>query len=158
MWCELIPKVINGGKKEMNYIIYVLIGMALFIAAIADIKHKSISISQIVVTGILCVIGSIICKENNIYQTLGGLSIGVMVMGISKLGSEQVGMGDGMIIALIGFFLGMNGCFIMVCTASFMMVFIAAAVLILKRGNKYTKLPFLPALFVGYVVCAVTKF
>ena len=78
-------------------------------------------------------------------------------MGISKLGREQVGMGDGMIIALTGLFLGMNGCFIMVCTASFVMVFIAAAVLILKKGNKYTKLPFLPALFVGYIVCAVTK-
>ena len=142
----------------MNYAVYILIGIALLIAAITDIKHKSISISQIVVTGILCIIGSIICKENNIYQTFGGLSIGIMVMGIAKLGNEQIGMGDGMIIALTGLFLGMNGCFIMVCTASLVMVFIAAAVLILKKGNKYTKLPFIPALFVGYIVCVVTKF
>lgn len=142
----------------MRYAIYIFIGIALLVASVADIKHKSISICQIVIMGIFCVAGNIICRENNIYQALGGLSIGIMVMGISRLGSGQIGMGDGIIIALTGLFLGMNGCFIMVCVASFVMVFVAVAVLVLKKGNKHTKLPFIPALFVGYIVCTVTKF
>ena len=62
-------------------------------------------------------------------------------------------MGDGIVIAVIGLVLGFRRCLAVVSVASLEMCAAAIVVLLFKKGNRRTQLAFLPALFVGYVLC-----
>ena len=66
---------------------------------------------------------------------------------------EQIGRGDGIVIAVIGLVLGFRRCLAVVSVASLVMCAAAIVVLLFKKGNRRTQLAFLPALFVGYVLC-----
>ena len=66
---------------------------------------------------------------------------------------EQIGRGDGIVIAAVGIALGARKCLLVVFTASFLMAAAAIVVLIFRKGGRQTRLPFLPAIFVGYAVC-----
>ena len=92
--------------------------------------------------------------ERNILNTIGGLTIGLCVIGISITSKEQIGKGDGIVIPAIGLVLGARRCLIVVCIASLLMSLVAISILLFRRGNRQTRLPFLPAVFAGYVFCA----
>ena len=47
-----------------------------------------------------------------------------------------------------------GGLTIVVCIASLLMSLVAISILLFRRGNRQTRLPFLPAVFAGYVFCA----
>ena len=60
-----------------------------------------------------------------------------------------------MVVAAVGIAFGARRCFLVLSTASFVMCMIAVGVLLLKKGARQTRLPFLPALFAGYLLCIV---
>ena len=74
------------------------------------------------------------------------------MIGISIISGEQIGRGDGMVIAALGILCGVRNTLGIVCFASLFMLVPALVLVICKKGNKKTKLPFLPALFLGYLV------
>ena len=144
---------------EIRLIIYkglmAAIGLTLFVAGIVDIQKRQISRKQIVILLFLCC-AVIPIKENfGILDAAGGLTIGLCAIGVSIATKEQIGRGDGIVIAAIGIALGAYKCIWMVFTASFMMCVAAIGVLLLKKGGRQTKLPFLPAVFAGYVLCVI---
>ena len=81
--------------------------------------------------------------------------VGLGIIGLSVISKEQIGKGDGLVIAAVGIAFGARRCFLVLSTASFVMCVIAIGVLLLKKGGRQTRLPFLPALFAGYVLCVV---
>jgi leader peptidase (prepilin peptidase)/N-methyltransferase len=83
---------------------------------------------------------------------LMGALIGICAVGISMMAGEQIGRGDGLVITAIGIVLGFRGVLGVVCLASLVMCVIAVILLILRKGNKNTRLPFIPAIFVGYAI------
>lgn len=143
----------------MNTMIYkilvIAIGILLLAAGIADIKRKQISRGMIAVLILVCLAAVPFKIDYSIYDALGGLSIGLCAIGVSVVSREQIGRGDGMVIAAIGIILGTYSCMAVVCAASFLMCVVSIAVLILRKGTKQTRLPFLPAIFVSYSIHAI---
>lgn len=82
---------------------------------------------------------------------LGGAAVGLCMIGVSMASCEQIGRGDGMVVTSIGLLLGFRGCLIVVCLSSLLMAAVSIIILMLKKGNKNTRLPYIPALFVGYL-------
>ena len=78
--------------------------------------------------------------------------IGLCMIGISQISGEQIGKGDGMVIVALGILCGVRDTLGIVCFASLFMLIPAFILLVSKRGNKKTRVPFLPALFLGYVI------
>ena len=74
------------------------------------------------------------------------------MLGISLLSEEQIGRGDGLVIAALGLFFGVRNTLGMVCFASLFMVPIALLIIVIKKEKKKIRLPFIPALFLGYVM------
>lgn len=131
------------------------IGLLLLAAGIVDIRTKQISRRQLLLLLIVCC-AVIPVKENfGIFDAAGGMSIGLCAIGVSIATREQIGKGDGIVIAVLGIALGMRKCLWLVLTASFMMCMAAILVLLLKRGDRQTRLPFLPAIFAGYLLCII---
>lgn len=137
--------------------IAVIIGMLLFVAGAMDLKSKTISRGIIFVLMIVCFAGAFIKvfinKEFGIWEIIGGVLIGFCAIGLSMVSREQIGRGDGLVIVAIGLMLGFRKCLFAVCMASIIMTLVSVIVLILRKGNRNTRLPFVPALFAGYVMC-----
>ena len=131
------------------------IGLLLFAAGIMDIQKRQISRKQILILFVLCCAVIPLKEDFVILDAIGGLTIGLCAIGVSIATREKIGKGDGIVIAAMGIALGARKCLWMVFTASFMMCVAAIVVLVLKRGGRQTKLPFLPAIFAGYLLCVI---
>lgn len=143
----------------INAVIYRMIvmgiGLLLFAAGVIDIKNKQISRRMLVALFLACCAILPFRRYFHILDTLGGLAIGLSIIGLSIISKEQIGRGDGMVIAAVGIAFGARRCFLVLSTASFVMCMIAVGVLLLKKGARQTRLAFLPAVFVGYLLCVV---
>lgn len=141
----------------MYLMIAIIIGVLLFAAGIMDLKSKTISRGIILVLMIVCFAGAFIkvftIKEFGIWEIMGGALIGLCAIGLSMVSRDQIGRGDGLVIVAIGLMLGFRKCLFAVCMASMIMTLVSVIVLILRKGNRNTRLPFIPALFAGYVMC-----
>lgn len=144
-------------ELEMQLTIYrvfmVLIGALLFVAGIVDIRNRQISRKQILILLFVCCAALPLKKDLNIFDAVGGLAVGLCAIGVSVATREQIGKGDGIVIAAVGLVLGARKCIWLVFIASFMMCTAAIFVLLLKKGGRQTRLPFLPAIFAGYLLC-----
>lgn len=138
--------------KNMLVGIYGLEGLLLFLAGIEDVRKKEIRIIYIVAMGIIACLGCLFRPNHTWYGALGGLLIGLCMFGISLISEEQIGRGDGLVIAVLGLFFGVRNTLGMVCFASLFMLPIALLAILMKKGKRKIRLPFLPALFLGYVM------
>lgn len=130
-----------------------LIGVLLFVAGIVDIQKREVSRRQLWLLLFACCAVLPLKEDFNAFDTMGGLAVGLCAVGLSVATREQIGRGDGIVIAAVGIVLGARKCLWLVFAASFMMCAAAILVLLLKRGGRQTKLPFLPAIFAGYLLC-----
>lgn len=130
-----------------------MIGLLLFAAAVMDLKRKSISRGLIFALMIVCLVGIFVREDFGIWNAVSGAALGFCAVGLSMVSREQIGRGDGLVIAALGLVLGFRECLAVVCLASVLMALVSVVVLLLKKGNRNTRLPFIPALFVGYVTC-----
>lgn len=135
--------------------ITVIMGLLLFAAALMDLKSRQISRGFIVVLTLVSLASIFVRVDYGIWNAVGGALIGICAVGLSMLSREQIGRGDGLVIAALGIALGFRECLATVCLASVIMALVSVVVLLLKKGNRKTRLPFIPALFVGYVTCVL---
>ena len=146
----------NLGIQLFIYnILTTVIGILLFAAGIVDMKRKQISRGMLLLLFMVCCVAIPFKKDLNIFDTIGGFTIGLCAIGVSIATREQIGKGDGIVIAAVGIALGAHKCILVVCTASFVMCVAAIIILLFKKGNRQTRLPFLPAIFVGYLICFI---
>ena len=141
----------------MYLVIVITIGVLLFMAGVMDLKSNTISRGIILLLMFSCLVGAFvrtfIDKEIGLWEIMGGVLIGFCAIGLSIISREQIGRGDGFVIAAIGLITGFRKCLFAVCIASIIMTLVSVFVLILRKGNRDTRLPFIPALFAGYVMC-----
>lgn len=130
----------------------IIVGGMLFAAGIMDLKSKTVSRKFLLALALLCTTGLMLQEGPGLMDAAGGFGIGLCAIGLSVMSHGQIGRGDGIVIAWVGLLLGFYGCLVVVCLASFIMAFASVVVLILRRGNRYTRLAFLPALFTGYLI------
>lgn len=135
--------------------ITVIMGLLLFAAAVMDLKSRQIGRGFLVVLTLVSIASVFIRADFSIWNAMGGALIGLCAVGLSIISEEQIGRGDGLVIAALGIALGFRECLATVCLASVIMALVSVVVLLLKKGNRKTRLPFIPALFVGYVTCVL---
>ncbi|MFG6320520.1 MAG: prepilin peptidase [Lachnospiraceae bacterium] len=137
----------------IDRVLVVVVGVLLLIAGITDIRKRQISRRLLMLLTLVCIVAVLVRGSFAVMDAAGGMAIGLCVIGISMISREQIGMGDGIVIAVIGLVLGFRRCLAVVSVASLVMCAAAIVVLLFKKGNRRTQLAFLPALFVGYVLC-----
>ncbi len=136
----------------MIYAIYGLEGVLLLLAGLEDMRKREISVMYILSMGVIAVCSCFLSEGRSIPDAVGGCVIGLCMMGISIISEEQVGRGDGMVIAALGFLFGVRNTLGMVCMASILMLFAVIVLLITKRAGKKSRIPFIPAIFGAYVM------
>jgi leader peptidase (prepilin peptidase)/N-methyltransferase len=146
------------GFRMVNCILMIVIGVMLLFAGIADIKSLSVSRRFIFIFLAICLVTVFTGQSPNLMSALLGTLVGICALGISIISDGQIGKGDCYVIAALGLVLGFRGSLVVVCISSMIMCIIAVIMLILKKGDKKTKLPFIPVLFASYAIFIINNF
>ena len=136
----------------LEVISQVVLLMFLGVAALIDYKEKELPLVDIgagFLTGFIfqCITGNLEIRE-----IIFGSLVGVVVMGISKLTREAVGLGDGCMLVATGAFLGLIDNLILLMGALILAGAWSAGLLVIRRKNNKCEIPFVPFMLGGYVL------
>lgn len=130
-------------------------GIFLAIASYMDIKYREISILLCIifmVMGLGMGIAECICKAGDIKQIIISAIPGVIMLFISKVTNQGIGMGDGAVAIAVGVLLGYEKT-VLALLAGFMIAgVISIILLVFKKAAKSYELPFIPLLSVAVVL------
>jgi leader peptidase (prepilin peptidase)/N-methyltransferase len=124
----------------------------LIICAINDILTKQIPLGVLIAFGIMAFI--LAALDGALSSWSGGIRLlpGFMLLLIGFLTRQSIGYGDGMVVLIMGMLLGVHQCLIILFIGVILSSLVSIFILILKKGNYRTKLPFVPFLLVAWGV------
>lgn len=131
-------------------------GIVLLILAIQDLKSKKVSTWICLLSIALILIASFIYKESMVNSFLG-MAFGFIMLGVSKITGGKLGLGDGMILTFTGLGLGFWRNVEMFAMALFMAAIVSIVLLILKKVNRHSCLPFVPFLLLSYILLFIAN-
>lgn len=129
--------------------IKMMLSMLLGICCIYDIKQKEIPLIPIVAAGISGGLYLMIREEPLFY--LGGGLIGVICLLFAKVTKESFGYGDGFLFLALGLWMGMKYTIVLLFGGLLLSAIFAVFILLLKKGNKKTTIPFVPFVSIFWI-------
>lgn len=130
----------------------------LCICAVFDIRKKEIpfasAVSGMAAAGVLTLwrIGNGTASAAEIILSL---LPGAFFLLVSRCTKEKVGYGDGLLLLITGLAVGFYQCFFGLCISLLLSAFFAAFLLILRKAEKESRIPFVPFLAAGMGVCFI---
>lgn len=129
----------------------ILVLLFLGVNAILDFKYKKIpwvlSICFIVIG-----IGSVLTSSPiNWWQFLGAI-VGIGMILISVCTKQAIGLGDGLVLLVVGIFIGLWKTLMILFLAGILVAVVGIVLMVQKKGNLKTSLPFIPFLLAAYGV------
>lgn len=137
-------------------IMKIMIGIMLLICAFEDLLYKKISIWIVAAGGVVTGIFILIMELPLLWDHLGGVLVGAIVIMISKATGGKVGMGDGLLLCVTGLGLGLWGNIELFAYALLAAAIVSIILLILRLANKKKSIPFVPFILISYVLLQVT--
>jgi leader peptidase (prepilin peptidase)/N-methyltransferase len=136
-------------------IINVTILLFLALCTYFDVRSKQIPVKLILVFGFI--IGGIflIGRYFNNDDILWRILPGIFLLLISFVTNQAMGYGDGLVILLIGLLLEININMTFIMMALLLSAVASLIILILKKGNRNTRLPFMPFLLTAWGVTMI---
>lgn len=128
-----------------------IIAVILIAAGYKDWKTKQISLRMLLLFGIAVVGLRIAVVEDTMVSTLGGVLIGILFLGISKITGESIGYGDSWLIVLLGIYLGGRSLLRVVLGACICASIISMLTCLRGGWNKKYTIPFVPFLAAAYL-------
>lgn len=117
--------------------------------AIIDIRNKKIPVWFVVTFS--SVLFAIRLLDGIVWgEWICGLIVGFVVLILAIGTKEKIGIGDGFVLCALGIGYRLEEMISMVGISLFLIAICAIVLLLLKKANKKTELPFLPYLFIGY--------
>lgn len=135
----------------------VVLCILLALLSLEDVRKKKIHLCPIPVF-LLWQLGFLVFKERNLWvECLCGLAVGLVFCIASTLSKGVIGMGDGLVICLLGFYIGSRKVLVVLTIAFFLSGLAAMVYIVLKKG-KTARLPLIPYIYVGYVLLVSNGF
>ena len=129
--------------------------IGLGILSVIDIKSKKLPIWLIEVFAVVCLILRWL-EDVSVWKLLLGLLPGIVLLLLAICSGEKVGIGDAVVVGILGIGYTIENVISILGISLFFIAIGAIGLLILKKANRKTELPFLPYLFVGHlIVCLV---
>jgi len=117
-----------------------------------DIRHRKIPLLYLLL-GIGVAFSVLFFQEQGMWiLSLGGAGIGVAFLGISKITKEAIGYGDSLLILGLGILLGFWQIMAVLVVAFSLTAISSMVLLVLKKMNRRTTLPFIPFLALGFLI------
>lgn len=125
-------------------------GCLLFLA-IWDVKERKLSRWMLGTALLVAVLGFFLPGTSWLARGLG-VGIGILFCGISFISREGIGWADSLLLVLLGAALGGGRLLFMLGTALALLLAAALVLFLLRKVGRRDRLPFLPFLFIGFVI------
>lgn len=116
-----------------------------------DLKTKTIPVAAVAVATIGVLVYRLFSGAEVIELVLGVIP-GALVVILAYVTKESIGIGDGLVLCMLGLFCGWRQCLAAFGMALVLTAVLAMILLVCRRAGRKTELPFLPALFGGYLL------
>ena len=129
---------------------YVLLAL-LCLCAWEDFKKKEVRVIPILMFGIVGMLLHLYAPTCSIRSVLLGCFLGAAIMAFSCLSRGSIGMGDGILLAVTGVYLGGEGNLELFLTGLAFAAAWSLAMLALKKKKGKDEIAFVPFLLISYV-------
>lgn len=130
----------------------VVLLVMLAVSAVEDIRKKKISLIWIGIFAAAGIVGNIFWESESIWSLVGGVCVGILLLGISRVTHGEIGLGDGCIICVIGVYLGFFKNMELLLTALLLAAVCAIILVLLRKAGRKTELPFVPFLCMAHIL------
>ena len=125
-----------------------------------DIRKKTLNQWGLILAGVAGIVIQLIQKENTWMSIFVGVGVGLAIMILSWTTKESIGMGDGLLLMVTGIFLGGKKNMEMFLLGIVYAAIYALGIMVFskKNGKGKRQLPFVPALWLGYITMCLGDF
>ncbi|MBR5360310.1 MAG: prepilin peptidase [Lachnospiraceae bacterium] len=137
---------------------WMVVGIMILAAlSIYDIRTRKIPVCGLAVILVFTVVSMICFRDESVIWMDALLSMipGLMLIGLGVLTEGKVGIGDGIIVMLLGPALGFEKCVYMLTIALILNCITAGALLAFRKAGPKTRLPFVPFITVSLGVITI---
>lgn len=126
-------------------------GAVLFLAMLSleDIREKRISVRRVIIGAVAAAICQFIDGQTSGITIVDSLIPGIVLLLLSVMTKESIGIGDGIVVMMLGLWIGGQMAFLVVCLAVWTAGIFATICLIRKKREL---IPFVPCLLMGMEV------
>lgn len=122
--------------------------------AVYDMKTKSVSLIAVAVFAVGVLIYRLFAGTG-MAELAAGLIPGLLVVMLAFVTKESIGIGDGLMLCVLGMFCGWRRCLAAFGLALVISAVFAMVLLVCRRAGRKTEIPFLPGLFGGFFICCL---
>lgn len=133
----------------------IVLGVFLLIEGIRDLQKHKVSMITVMIAGILGVIFQFGIIQENGLKIIGGILIGIVLLSLAKITREKIGYGDGWIFVVTGIYLGFHSNMYLLLLSLFLASLVSICLLVFKKVNKKTELPFVSFVLPSYLLLFV---
>lgn len=127
----------------------------LILCSIRDVRKREIS-GVFVAAGILCgLFYQIVRKEASFQNIFIGCLPGISLMALAILTEGKVGFGDGLVVLMGGMYFDFFDILWWIFVSFFLCACFGGILIVLKKGNRKSELPFVPFLTVVAIIQSV---
>lgn len=124
---------------------------------VIDLKRKSISLIAPVALLIFCVLYNLIMKQLSVEgMLLGTIPAGIMLLMV-KIGRLKVGMGDILLIAVLGVGIGVESVCMTLLIASCLCAAVSILLLLFRRIKRDSTVAFIPFIGAGLALSSIVQ-
>ncbi|MGN1148646.1 MAG: prepilin peptidase [Lachnospiraceae bacterium] len=132
----------------------------LLISSIFDIKWKKIPAILLLAGGIWSILYLIVNAVGKgigetLWESIAAILPGTGLLILSFLTEKKVGYGDGILLILLGILQGLGRVLLVFCVGLFLQSLLAVVLLLMKRADKQTCIPFVPFLLAAEIILLV---
>ena len=145
-------------ENSIQYVIEAMLLVFLGLAAYFDCRWKKIPWSVLGMGVIFMVICNILQWEKFQLGFFLAVIPGLFLLLLAWFTKESIGYGDGISVLLLGGMTGLKNCIWVLCISLLFLSLVGMVLLVVKRVNRKTKIPYLPFLFVAegaFLVCSI---
>ncbi len=124
----------------------------LLVSAVQDGIHKKISLWIVVLGGLALCICIPFCRYLSLGSRFGGLILGLGIILLGKITGGKIGLGDGLILSVMGLGLGLWMTLEVFALALFFAAILSVILLVFKGANMKKEIAFIPFLFIAYLI------
>lgn len=139
--------------RKLSMLGYSIVYILLFIISICDIKemlvHKYLTYALMFVCALIMLLNPYTGVINNLVT---GSFMTIACIVAYKLSGNKIGSGDVKVIASLSFALGYPLIFSLLFAAMFMAMIYGIVLIITKKATVRTEIPFIPFIFLGYII------
>lgn len=122
------------------------------ISSVEDLRTKKVSVVYLMGFGLLAIYLQMRHIHLSLPSVLGGAALGLVFLGITIIRMDAMGLGDGLVLTIVGIFLGFRESIEIMVIAIFLTAIYALFLILVRKKDKQTEIAFIPFLFISFIL------